>query len=135
MNPRLKASPEAAPPRILVVEDEILIRTLLAEVLREEGATVIEAATADEAWSFLVSGGEVDLIVSDLHMPGSLNGLQLAQRIRDQGLSLPIIITSGNPGPGSFIKIGVFIQKPYEFYKLIALIGKLLNLPTRPQDP
>jgi CheY-like chemotaxis protein len=68
-----------------VVEDEVLIRTLLAEILREEGAAVIETATADEAWSFLVAGGEVDLIVSDLQMPGSISGLQLVQRIRDQG--------------------------------------------------
>jgi hypothetical protein len=64
--------------RILVVEDEVLIRALIAEELRLEGFSVIEADRADDALTYIKAGAQVDLVFSDIQTPGSLNGLQLA---------------------------------------------------------
>ena len=65
--------------RILVVEDEALVRVLIAEGLRLEGFSVIEADRADEALTYIKAGEQVDLVFSDIRMPGSLDGLQLAE--------------------------------------------------------
>jgi CheY-like chemotaxis protein len=56
--------------RILVVEDEALIRFAIAEALRELGVSVVEAASADEAWQYLTAGGSVDLVFTDHRMRG-----------------------------------------------------------------
>jgi CheY-like chemotaxis protein len=90
-----EAAPQAAQARILVVEDEPLIRFAIAEALRDEGASVVEAATADEAWRYLSGGAPVDLIFTDHRMPGSMSGAQLAVRVRRQYPSVEVIVTSG----------------------------------------
>jgi CheY-like chemotaxis protein len=90
-----EAAPQAVRARILVVEDEPLIRFAIAEALREEGASVIEAATADEAWRYLSGGEPVDLIFTDHRMPGSMTGAQLAVRVRRQYPSVAVVVTSG----------------------------------------
>jgi hypothetical protein len=80
------AQPEGAPAGrascILVVEDEVLIRTFIAEVLRDEGFRVVEAVNADEAWAFLEAGGHADLVFTDIDMPGSIDGAVLGERIK-----------------------------------------------------
>jgi CheY-like chemotaxis protein len=90
-----EAAPQAARARILVVEDEPLIRFAIAEALREEGGSVIEAATADEAWRYLSGGEPVDLIFTDHRMPGSMTGAQLAVQVRRQYPSVEVVVTSG----------------------------------------
>ena len=66
MTPELSPAPE--PARVMVVEDEVLVRFPIAEALRASGLEVIEASNADEAWSYLLSGQTVDLIFSDIQM-------------------------------------------------------------------
>jgi CheY-like chemotaxis protein len=83
----------SGPARILVVEDQALIRFAIAEALRELGVSVVEAASGEEAWQYLTAGGSVDLVFSDHRMPGSITGGQLATRIRRQYPSL-VIVTS-----------------------------------------
>lgn len=97
MNSRIdpEATPQAARARILVVEDEPLVRFAIAEALRDEGASVIEAATADEAWRYLAGGEPVDLIFTDHRMPGSMTGAQLAVQVRRQYPSVEVVVTSG----------------------------------------
>ena len=90
-----EAAPQAAHAQILVVEDEPLLRFAIAEALRDEGACVIEAATADEAWRYLAGGEPVDLIFTDHRMPGSMTGAQLASRVRRQYPSVEVVVTSG----------------------------------------
>ena len=92
---RVEIAPRPGVPRILVVEDEALIRFAIAEALRELGVSVVEAASADEAWQYLTAGGSVDLVFTDHRMPGSMTGGQLATRIRLQYPSLVVIVTSG----------------------------------------
>jgi CheY-like chemotaxis protein len=91
-----EAAPQPAPARILVVEDEPLVRFAIAEALRDLGVSVVEAATADEAWEYLTTGASVDLVFTDHRMPGSMTGAQLAARIRRQYPALKIIITSAH---------------------------------------
>jgi len=80
--------------RILVVEDEPLIRFGIAEALRDVGAYVVEAASADEAWDYLSSGEMVDVVFTDHRMPGSMTGRQLASRIARQYPAIKVILTS-----------------------------------------
>jgi CheY-like chemotaxis protein len=68
----------------LVVEDEPLIRMFVAEVLSNAGIEVVEDARADEALTILSENAErVTVVFTDVNMPGSMDGLQLAQRVRD----------------------------------------------------
>lgn len=82
---------------ILVVEDEILTRAAVSEELRQQGYTVIESGTAEEALSVLRSGTFVDVVVTDLRMPGSLDGSDLVRLIRDEFAGLKVIMVSGQP--------------------------------------
>src|SRR5690348_8360592 len=75
MAPELSPAPK--PLRVMIVEDEVLVRFPIAEALRAEGLEIIEASNADEAWSYLLSRQTVDLIFSDIQMPGSMDGLEL----------------------------------------------------------
>jgi CheY-like chemotaxis protein len=84
-------------PTILVVEDEILIRAMLTDALRDHGYTVIEAASADEAFSILRGLTPVDLVVTDMRMPGALDGAGLVQLIRTEFPLLKVIMVSGQP--------------------------------------
>lgn len=113
--------------RILLVEDDVLIRMPIAEELRAAGLIVVEAVNADEAWAYLRSGGNADLIFSDIYMPGSIDGLELARRIRIEDPNLPVILTSGNPGSWAPESIGVFIPKPYYIEKVIEMISGILG--------
>ena len=63
---------------VLVVEDEVLIRLYLSEEIRAAGFTVIEAASADEAFEVLKSRNDIDLVLTDIRMPGTMDGRQLA---------------------------------------------------------
>lgn len=69
-------------PTVLVVEDDVLIRLSVADALRSAGLDVIEAATGDEALTVLASSATVDLVFTDIQMPGSTDGLELAQIAR-----------------------------------------------------
>jgi CheY-like chemotaxis protein len=90
----IETAPQSVPARILVVEDEPLIRFAVAEALRELGVSVVEAASADEAWQYLMAGGSADLVFTDHRTPGSMTGAQLAARIRRQYPTVIVIVTS-----------------------------------------
>jgi len=90
---------------VLIVEDEVLIRMLLSEALRQEGYAVVEAATADEALSVLESSSSPDVLITDVRMPGSIDGFELAAYVRRTKPELKVIITSGHASPD--LAIGV----------------------------
>ena len=83
------------PPTVLIAEDEFIVRLTIAEYLREEGYEVIEAANADEALDVFRSGIAIDLLFTDVRMPGSMDGCELARRVRAEWPSTPVILTSG----------------------------------------
>lgn len=99
---------------ILIVEDEFLIRAMLSEELREVGYQVIEACDASEALSVLQTV-QPDLIISDVRMPGPLDGLDLLARVRETAPTLPVIIMSGHLHSDEALTEGAtqFLAKPY----------------------
>ena len=123
--------PEAqrSPGCVLVVEDEILIRVLVADELRAEGFLVLEAATADQAWSYFQTGVQVDLVVSDIGLPGPLSGADLIRRLRAEAPGLPTVLTSGH-SPGAH-EADAFLPKPYDVRQAVSLIATLLRRETR----
>jgi CheY-like chemotaxis protein len=126
MEPKAEPRPHVA--RILVVEDEVAIRCLLTDELRDAGFAVVEAARADEALSYLKTAGAVDLVFTDIQTPGSLDGVELARQIRAEFPSIPVILTSGNVGPQSVDGLGLFVPKPYEIGHAVAIVFHTLGL-------
>ena len=134
MMPAPESKPAAARIVVLIVEDEVLMRAVLAGQLRESGLTVVEAGDVDEALAYLNSDGAVDLVFSDIEMPGSMNGLELARRIRGRNAALPIILTSDKSWPGEQNGVlGAFIPKPYDVARALSMVLATLGL-SRPDS-
>jgi CheY-like chemotaxis protein len=107
----------ASEPRlvILVVEDEPLVRLFLSDFLDEAGFKVFEAVDADEAMTILQARPDIQAIISDIEMPGSMNGLALARTVQERWPGVGIVITSGRarPGPDDLSDKVAFLAKPY----------------------
>src|SRR5580698_6723942 len=86
----------AGRPIILVVEDEVLIRMMLADELRGRGFDVVEAQNADEALTLLQSPVPVGLVLTDVQLPGAMDGIGLARLLRAARPELKVVIASGN---------------------------------------
>lgn len=102
--------------RIMLVEDEFLIRLTLAEALAEEGYEVIEAESGDDALAALdAAGGPIGLMLTDIQLPGSLDGRALAGRVRERQPGLPVIFMSGRPDalPEAGGAPQMMVAKPY----------------------
>lgn len=103
-------------PKILLVEDEFLLREATAEDLRELGYEPICVGLADDAWPTLESETELAALITDIRMPGCMDGWKLARRARSLRPGLHVIYVSGfsetepQPVPG-----GIFLKKPYRF--------------------
>jgi two-component system, response regulator PdtaR len=124
----LSAERDAAPPAsILVVEDEVLVRSVVGMYLRDCGFHVVEAGNADEAIRVLESGLAVDIVFSDVNMPGSMDGFGLARWLRHQRPGLQLILTSGSPQKTE--ELGAhrpFLAKPYDHAELERQIRAML---------
>ena len=116
------------PIHILVVEDEPLIRAVLAEYLRDKGFIVVEAVNGDDAFAYVCSNQPVDLVFTDIQMPGSIDGIELVRKLRGFLPSLPIIVTSGAVGPESIDEQASFIAKPYRQENAVSLVCSALGL-------
>jgi CheY-like chemotaxis protein len=111
--------PDHAPARtVLVVEDEALIRLAVADDLRACGFEVLEASSAPEAIELLVSGAPVDIVFSDIHMPGYIDGLGLARWISARRSEVSVVLTSAGYSasdlPREFRGSIPVVPKPYE---------------------
>lgn len=114
---------------ILVVEDEAFLRMAAAAFVEDAGFDVIEAADADEAISLLESRDDIRLVLTDIDMPqGSMNGLKLANTVRNRWPPIRIIIVSGHQVPKEAdIPLGSrFFAKPYDEGKLVATMHEML---------
>jgi two-component system, response regulator PdtaR len=119
--PDNKAKPD--PTTILVVEDEVLVRTLIADQLRNAGYSVIEAADADEALALLAHTFNVTVVLSDVQMPGSLDGVGLARVVRSVYPALKILLASGQSTAVDTIEHDGFFSKPYDVAEIVKRIG------------
>jgi signal transduction histidine kinase/ActR/RegA family two-component response regulator len=92
----IRASPKKSTHgQILLVEDDDEVAALVSEMLAELGYEVTRAASAAAALGALADGRSVDLIFSDIMMPGSMNGIELAREIKRRRSDLPVLLTSG----------------------------------------
>ncbi|HET9394519.1 MAG TPA: response regulator [Nitrospiraceae bacterium] len=113
---------------VLIVEDEIFLRSAVADFLRASGLHVIEAANASEALRVLASGADVDLVFSDVQMPGFINGVSLADWVSSERPSTRIILTTGNAERAWGSRNDyIVLPKPYDHHDLEARIRSLLT--------
>jgi signal transduction histidine kinase len=112
---------------ILVVEDDEKVRQVTVSTLRSLGFEVLEAEHGDEAVEKLRGGDGVDLVFSDVKMPGSLSGTDLARRIEAEWPWIKVLLTSGYVEAEDDIERFKIIYKPYRVTELAERIHALLN--------
>lgn len=114
-------------PVVLVVEDDGLIRAVIAEAIRDLSLSVVEMETGDEAWAYLSAPNQVDLVFTDLAMPGRIQGEDLVRLTLERFPEMKVIVASGNrafslggqPFPN-------FFQKPYDIARAAELVRALV---------
>jgi CheY-like chemotaxis protein len=99
---------------VLVVDDEPLILEMILEELTEQGFLVLEADTGEAALSIIKSGRMVDVLFTDIRLPGDLDGWRLAATAREARPELPVIYASGYVvEKGAAVPGSIFLKKPY----------------------
>ncbi|PVZ13777.1 MULTISPECIES: response regulator [unclassified Pseudomonas] len=115
------------PPHVLVVEDEILLNTVLCEAFREEGFKVSGVNDANEALQLLKAcSGKVDLLVTDVRMPGELDGLELGWFVAELWPAVPVLTVSGYTGDARRRPVGPFLAKPFAIESLMFNANRLM---------
>ena len=109
---------------VLVVEDEMMLRMRVVDMVEDAGYVPVEAVDADEAMTILRSRSDIALMLTDVQMPGSMNGLNLAREIRNRFPHIPVVLTTGysdaaNTAAAEFVTIG----KPFD----IAVLDRVLK--------
>lgn len=112
--------------QVLVVEDEILIRMHLAEALRDAGFQVMEASDADEAQRVLSNISGIQLIITDIQMPGATNGLALARWARRQFPDVKIAVVSANVHTYPPQGVDAVFEKPFNVDMILAEVQRLV---------
>jgi DNA-binding NtrC family response regulator len=114
---------------ILVVEDEALIRAALCQVLEDAGFAVREADCVARAVDALTAadGEHIHAVFSDIQMPGAVDGLALADWIREKRPDVAVLLTSGYPGRSLGANRHAFLPKPYDFDQLVAKLRAMLE--------
>lgn len=110
---------------ILVVEDEALVREMIAFELHEAGFSVADAGSADEALVIL-DERPVSLLFTDIRMPGSMDGWCLAEEARARNPALHVIYASGYSDEQRLVADSIFLKKPYRPSEVLAAIDRLL---------
>ena len=119
---------------VLLVEDEGLVRMIVAEFLSDEGFRVTEACDGDEAARLLDGAHGFDVLFTDVRMPGALDGLDVALRARQQRPGLPVLIVSGYSDQLSgrlcaFDPAAAFLGKPYRLTEIVSTLKCLAEKP------
>jgi two-component system, response regulator PdtaR len=99
---------------VLVVEDDVFERMGVSDMFAEAGYRVLEAGDADEALRLFEANSEIRLLFTDVSMPGSMSGSDLARHVAERWPSVGIIVTSGRPRPDKLPLSMRFHDKPYE---------------------
>jgi CheY-like chemotaxis protein len=119
-------------PTILVVDDEVLIRMVLSDYLQDCGFKVLEAGTVAEAIAIIeASQSTIDLVFSDVNMPGGKDGIELAQWIKANRPQLPVLLTSGDEKKaelaGAVCAKEEFLPKPYDHKMAVERVRTLIT--------
>jgi CheY-like chemotaxis protein len=123
----MPSSEAGRPYAVLVVEDEPILRLHALDIVEEAGFTAIEARNADEAIAILETRSDIALLLTDVNMPGSMDGLKLAHAVRDRWPPIKIVVVSGHVqvAQDDLPAHSRFFGKPFEAQKLI---GELRNM-------
>ncbi len=102
--------------KVLIVEDEPLIMMMTVDVVEDGGFEALEASNADDAILLLETTDDIVIVLTDIDMPGSMDGLVFAAAVRDRWPPIKIVIVSGKrqPSADQIPAGGVFIAKPYD---------------------
>jgi signal transduction histidine kinase len=135
------AEPAAAPPertapataataRLMLVEDEFIVREIAAEYLRERGYEVLEAEDAPSALALFRRTAGLDLLITDVGLPNGMNGRQLADVIRESAPALPVLFITGYAGAARLDQLGAgmeILPKPFKLPMLMAQVEAMLR--------
>src|SRR6266404_5983131 len=107
---------------VLVVEDELMLRRRAVDIGEDAGFTPLEAVNADDALVLLESRSDIELLFTDIQMPGTMNGLKLAHAVHERWPAIKIILVSGQvtPSEGDRPANSRFFGKPLEVQQMIA---------------
>ena len=114
--------------RVLVVEDEALVRMDIADFLLGQGFEVVEAANADQAIAILEGAPDIHILFTDIDMPGSMDGLKLSAFVRDRWPPVRIVVASGH----RMVDVvdlpdgGIFHSKPYDPMEIARSLRQLM---------
>jgi two-component system, response regulator PdtaR len=114
---------------VLVVEDSTIIRMGAIDLVRSAGYEALEACDADEAIAVLESRDDVDLVFTDVQMPGTMDGIKLSHYIRDRWPPVKLIVASGAAilGESSLPQGSRFFAKPYHDHVITDEMARLLS--------
>jgi DNA-binding response OmpR family regulator len=129
-NTVLAAAPSPSPPHVLIVEDHVQVRRVVARALRAAGFATFEACDAGEART-LLEVSHVDAVVLDIALPGALNGVQLGRWIRFRNAKVPLIFITGLteweiPEPIPNDRLTRFLCKPFGARMIVDYVCNLL---------
>ena len=116
-------------PVVLIVEDEFLVRMGTRAAVEMAGFDVLEAGDADEAIGNLAARNDISLIFTDVHMPGSMDGLKLAHFVRDRWPPVKIVATSARVRitASDLPEGGRFLLKPYSAADIASTLHELVQ--------
>lgn len=120
---------ESTVPNVLVVEDEILLRMRTVDIVEDAGFNAVEAVSADEALAILEMRSDISLLLSDIQMPGTMDGLKLAHAVHDRWPLIKIILVSGQVRPTDEDKPvdSRFFGKPIEVNQMIDQLREMVG--------
>src|SRR5664279_5449755 len=114
--------------KVLVVEDEMMLRMRAVDIVEDAGFTPLEAVNADDALAILESRSDIDLLFTDIQMPGTMDGLKLAHAVHARWPTIKIMLVSGQVTPTESEKPANsrFYGKPLEVKKMIAELHEMM---------
>src|ERR1700729_1238061 len=125
----MASSPSAGLRAVLVVEDEMMLRMRAVDIVEDAGFTSVEAVNADDALVILESRSDIDLLFTDIQMPGTIDGLKLAHAVHARWPTIKIMLVSGQVTPSESEKPANsrFYGKPLEVKKMIAELQEMMG--------
>jgi two-component system, response regulator PdtaR len=114
---------------VLVVEDSVIIRMGAVDLVQSAGYEALEASNADEAIRILESGADVDLVFTDVQMPGTMDGIKLSHYIRNRWPPVKLIVASGKAilEESNLPEGSRFFSKPYSNHAIADAMADLLS--------
>jgi CheY-like chemotaxis protein len=111
---------------VVIAEDEVLIRGMAVDMLTDEGFEVIEAGHAEEALAILeLQAADIHILFTDIHMPGPMDGLELAYHARSHWPWIALLLASGKARPAEMPAGSRFLSKPYDLYHVVRCVREL----------